>query len=86
MPEPTNIDKPLIRVTHAELERWDEGAYKSKCPVCEGGVLLIHRDLGSFLLERLDRCVSCGQQFYYTDANINGEAFVEVVVKGKLEN
>ena len=78
---PDNIDKPLIRVAHAELERFSgESAYRSKCPVCEGGVLFISRDPeAGFLLMRRDRCVICGQSFYYTDETINGEGFVERV-------
>lgn len=79
MPEPPNINKTMIRISHAELERWDDGPYKSKCPACEEGILLIHRDEKSFTLERQDRCISCGQKFYYTDAEVNGEAFVDRV-------
>jgi predicted RNA-binding Zn-ribbon protein involved in translation (DUF1610 family) len=73
--EPTNLDKPVIKVSHAELERWSEDSYKSKCPACEDGILLIYRDERTFALQRQDRCISCGQQFYYTDPEINGEKF-----------
>lgn len=76
MSEPPNTNKPIIRVAHADLERWDDGPYKSKCPACEDGILLICRNQKSFCLERQDRCISCGQQFYYTDATVNGETFV----------
>jgi hypothetical protein len=75
MPEPPNINNPVIRVAHAELERWGDGPYKSKCPSCKDGLLLIHRDEKTFSLQRQDRCISCGQQFYYTDSEINGERF-----------
>jgi hypothetical protein len=76
MPEPTNINSPVIRIAHSELERWDEdSAYKSKCPTCKDGVLLIHRDMSTLKLKRHDMCVSCGQQFYYTDERIRWETF-----------
>lgn len=75
--EPPNLNKTLIRVAHDELERWDDGAYKSKCPACEEGLLLVRRDHKTLELERLDQCVSCGQQFYYTDSEVNGEPLVD---------
>jgi hypothetical protein len=79
MPKPPNLHKTLIKVAHSELKRWDEdSAYKSKCPVCEDGLLLIARDPKSFLLLRYDRCVSCGQMFMYTDETINGEGFAKI--------
>ena len=75
-----NPSKIHIRVAHAELERADEdSAYRSACPVCETGLLLIHRDQESFKLIRSDTCIQCGQGFYYTDATINGEEFTEKV-------
>lgn len=36
------------------------------------------REPQSFLLQRHDRCVSCGQAFWYTDETINGEAFAKI--------
>jgi len=68
-------NKPVIQVSHADLERWDDGPYKSKCPTCKDGILMICRDSSTFKLQRRDRCISCGQQFNYTDAEINGERF-----------
>jgi hypothetical protein len=73
-----NATKDPIRVAHASLERWSDSAYKSKCPACKDGLLLIYRDV-DFKLVRLDRCVSCGQQVYYTDDAINGETFSTTV-------
>lgn len=63
-----NIGKPPIRIAHAELERFsDESPYKSKCPACPKGVLLIYReDFGGRLLEG-DCCIGCGQRVIYTD-------------------
>jgi hypothetical protein len=80
MSEPTNVNKPLIRVVHAELERYDNFSfYKSKCPVCEDGILLVTRDQSAgLMLSRFDRCVICGQAFWYTDDKIHGEVFAKV--------
>ena len=63
-----NFGKPAIRVRHAELRRWsDESPYKSKCPVCPDGILLIRRNQETFVLEELDFCVVCGQEVVYED-------------------
>ena len=75
MSEPNNINKPEIKIAHSELERWDDGPYKSKCPACEDGILLVHRDENTLALQRHDRCISCGQQFFYTDSEIWKERF-----------
>jgi uncharacterized protein (DUF983 family) len=68
-------NKPVIQVSHADLERWDDGPYKSKCPTCKDGILMVYRNLYTFELLRCDRCISCGKQFNYTDSEINGERF-----------
>lgn len=66
----------MIKVFHSELKRFSQDSnYKSICPKCDNGVLLIYRDLLTFLLMRQDRCISCGQEFIYQDDNINGEEF-----------
>lgn len=74
-PKPNNIQAPAIRVSHAELERWGEepGDFKSKCPSCPDGLLLVMRDQKTFALINVDRCVSCGQTVIYTDKMIGGE-------------
>lgn len=75
-----NPSKTHIRVVHAELERADgDSAFRSVCPVCKTGLLLVRRDPKSFKLVRLDACIQCGQEFYYTDTAINGEEFTEKV-------
>jgi uncharacterized protein (DUF983 family) len=73
-----NMTNEPTHVSHASLERWSDSAYKSKCPACKDGLLLIYRDV-DFKLVRLDRCVSCGQQVYYTDETVNGEPFSTTV-------
>jgi len=63
-----NIGKPPIRVRHADLKRCsDESPYKSKCPACPDGILLIYRDQDTLKLLERDVCVVCGQAFIYED-------------------
>lgn len=63
-----NAKNPPIRVAHAELDRLSEDSdYKSKCPKCPKGVLLVRRDQTTFDLIAEDCCLLCGQQFIYTD-------------------
>ena len=82
-----NRSKDPIKVLHSELERFSDSAYKSKCPACKTGILLIYRLQPKAIHEtqpsgkehsllRRDRCISCGQQFIYTDETINGEPLV----------
>jgi hypothetical protein len=69
-----NRSKDPIKVLHSELERYSDSAYKSKCPACKNGILLIYRNQDEyFRLRRQDHCISCGQQFIYMDETINGE-------------
>lgn len=63
-----NVEKTVVRVRHSELERASKSScYKSKCPVCKKGILLIYRDKNTLQLSEYDRCMSCGQRFVYTD-------------------
>ena len=63
-----NINKPPVRVKHKELERADsESMFRSICPVCEKGYLLVGRSLVNFELEEHDNCICCGQRFIYED-------------------
>lgn len=71
---PANITQPALHVLHAELPRVQEdSAYKSECPACQSGWLLLRREQGTWHLLRDDRCVSCGQAVVYQDHTINGE-------------
>jgi len=63
----TNITKSCVQVKHSELTRVGHSHYKSECPVCKRGMLLIARSWDTLILEELDRCILCGQQFQYTD-------------------
>lgn len=63
-----NVNEPVQDVKHSNLERSSPNSpYRSHCPVCEDGVLLVGRDLDTFELKELDICVCCGQHFRYTD-------------------
>jgi len=60
--------KNLIYVRHSDLKRSGASAFRSICPSCKTGVLLVRRiQKGSFKLSRLDNCIQCGQEFFYTD-------------------
>jgi hypothetical protein len=74
---PPNMHEPIIEVQHTDLERSGDSPYRSKCPKCEKGLLMIFRDNRQRLM-RHDRCISCAQRFYYTDETINDEALIDV--------
>lgn len=62
-----NINKEPVKVRHSHLKRVDKSSlYKSECPVCNEGVLLVHRDDDMNLSEN-DICILCGQRVVYTD-------------------
>jgi hypothetical protein len=63
----SNIYSPPITVNHAELERTDSSEFRSVCPVCEIGTLLVKRDQISLILLPEDQCILCGQHFVYRD-------------------
>jgi uncharacterized protein (DUF983 family) len=68
MSRPINIDKTPQGVNHADLERFgDESDYRSKCPVCKEGILLVERDPVEGHLKAKDLCRTCGQRFIYID-------------------
>ncbi len=62
-----NINQPIRRVMHSQLQRSDSSVFRSNCPACGKGVLLVHRNRDTGQLEEKDRCVLCGQLFLYTD-------------------
>jgi len=68
-----NVDKPVLDVFHDQLPRYGDSAYKSECPACVQGILFIGRNHRTFILQRLDCCVVCGQRVRYLDLTINGE-------------
>jgi hypothetical protein len=63
-----NISEPTMEVSHSELTRSDDASdYRSICPVCEHGVLLVQRDTDTMELMAEDICILCGQRFTYSD-------------------
>ena len=68
---PENLNAPVIEICQLELECLSENSiYKTICPVCKKGLLLINRDQESLELMEYDRCVLCGQQVRYLDIEI----------------
>lgn len=63
-----NVNKPPIRVRHADLTRSTPNSlYRSRCPACPDGDLLVRRNPKTFSLEEVDYCVACAQAFIYMD-------------------
>ncbi len=68
-----------VTVSHTDLKRWsDESPYRSRCPVCDQGILLVNRDQTTLALINVDRCTYCAQMIIYSDKAIAGEAVVDV--------
>ncbi len=65
-----NANKEPIEVKHADLERSGESAYRSVCPSCKAGYLLVKRDQTTFEILSEDNCILCGQQFVYMDLGV----------------
>lgn len=74
--KPSNFDRPMIKVKHSSLKRVSENTLRTFCTVCNKGILLMDRDIKTFKLSRKDRCIRCGQSFYYTDETIDGQELV----------
>jgi hypothetical protein len=76
---PANAHTPYVLVWHSKLKRFNDSAYKSYksyCPVCDDGILLIYRSMtDNFKLARKDCCISCGQTVIYLDESVNSEFF-----------
>ncbi len=66
--EAGNIYMEPIEIKHADLERVNGNSmFRSVCPVCKEGTLLVGRDQKTFKLIAEDNCILCGQHFVYTD-------------------
>ncbi len=74
-----NLDKSPLHVRHSELKRAsEESLFRSECPACPKGVLLVCRDQTTYELLRDDRCVLCGQHVIYSDRDIAGQLLYPV--------
>lgn len=64
----SNIEKLPIFVKHQDLERLSESSpFRSKCPTCKNGLLMMERDFETYKLKNTDRCLLCGQRYVYYD-------------------
>ncbi len=74
-----NIKKLPLLVSHTDLERFStESDYRSRCPECNTGLLLVNRDQMTLSLINVDRCTFCGQLMIYTDKFIAGEPVLDI--------
>lgn len=62
-----NYAMPPIEVKHSDLKRFGDSLYKSECPKCKDGLLLVGRNSKTLKLEARDVCVNCGRRFIYAD-------------------
>lgn len=68
---------PPLEVRHKNLKRVQEdSAFKSECPSCETGLLLVKRNMETFVVENEDICTHCGQRFKYIDIEQNSMILV----------
>lgn len=69
-----NKGNPMLAVEHAKLERMvingEPHPIRSKCPVCEDGMLPVKFAKSNELPMVADQCVKCGQRFGYEDERI----------------
>lgn len=73
LPYLSQLNAEVIEVAHSSLRRSGESDYRSRCPVCKVGILLVYRSEVTFALNRYDRCTRCAQTVRYTDVEIAGE-------------
>ncbi len=67
----SNAKRSPISVRHSNLKRVsDESDYKSHCPECKKGVLVVRRHPKTFRIQEVDFCFLCGQQFIYEDIDV----------------
>lgn len=68
-----NLTEAPITLRHSKLKRSDEeSAFRSECPKCEDGILLMRRDPeNGFRLMNIDVCTFCGQHFIYDQDEID---------------
>lgn len=73
-----NIAAEPILVKHFTLKYADdESIYRTICPVCDTGILLMARDMKTFHLLKNDRCTFCGQAVIYTDLDNAEQDLIE---------
>lgn len=66
-----NSQREPIKVFHKNLKPVEESAFKTKCPCCEHGVLLMYRQSSPpYTLRAEDWCIVCGMPFIYQDIEV----------------
>ena len=69
---PINLNNPIAKVFHKQLRRDTlDSIFRSECPFCPHGLLLVKRDPKTFNILAFDNCVSCGQTVEYVDVTPN---------------
>ena len=78
-----NLERKILRVSHARLQRLNknDSVFKSRCPACPKGILLVRRHQETFDIINIDACVACGQRVVYTDRFIAGHQVVDVLAE-----
>lgn len=56
-----------LKVEHKNLKRFSDSIFKSECPNCNDGLLLVGRNIDDMTLQINDTCTDCGRRFIYTD-------------------
>ena len=65
-----NYNKLPFEISHKLLEREGDSMTRSKCILCEDGLLLMTRNKDGVLVNT-DNCISCGRRYIYTDIKSN---------------
>jgi len=62
-----NVARKIEKVKHSDLTRMDNSQFRSICPFCREGILLVQRDPNTLQLVKEDHCLLCGQRVIYSD-------------------
>jgi len=79
-----NTQNAPVRVDHKLLKRESSSPFRSECPVCNKGYLLVRRE--GICLLREDCCIRCGQRFIYENDMIYGVPLIESFVVQIMES
>lgn len=78
-----NIVKPAQIIKHSELMRVADSEYRSLCPECGTGLLMMRRN-DDMSLSQWDNCLSCGCKFQYIDI-VTGSNIRELIYRTQHE-
>lgn len=77
-----NRRAPVLFLLHSSLQRFGDSAFKSRCPVCDDGVLTVTRNADLVIVPD-DVCISCGQKVNYLDVAVSGQPVARVAERPK---